>query len=120
MANAQSLRILGNGQASQVPLRIHIEVAKLDEIGMVCSDQVAQGGKFLGGVGKPRENKVIEGYKTAIFLHDIDGFHDIRKSIIFRPIIGVVVFLLGRIEAHSKAVQSDLCKSFDIERQTRV
>lgn len=72
LTNTQCFHVVRQAKALPVPFRIHIQIAKLNKVGMVKPDQGAKGVKLPHRVSETRVDKVIKGNKTAAFLHDID------------------------------------------------
>ena len=43
-----------------IPFRVHVEIAKLDQVRMVLVYKLTEGVKFIGIICKSGENKVIQ------------------------------------------------------------
>jgi hypothetical protein len=69
---------------------------------------MAQGSEFLFRISETWEDKIIERNEAAIVFHDVDGVHDIGKTVILWSVITVIEDLLGGIETYPDTIKADL------------
>lgn len=81
----------------KIMLRIHIEVAELYEIGMIFSDQIAEGIKLDWVIGAAWQYKIVQRDMAAIALHGSYGAAGIPQAKTLGPVIGVVFVGLGAV-----------------------
>ena len=76
-AERSFFRLMNHG--AEIQLRVHIEIAKLDHIGPLVFNHRAEGAEFIGIVGKPGQDKIIEGNKALFGFHYGDRVTDILQ-----------------------------------------
>lgn len=85
--------------AGEVPIGVHIEVPKLDEIRPAFGYQVDQGGSFRWVIGEAGQDEVVQRDEFSRSFHDVNRFLDIDERKSLGAIVAGVLGKTGAVHA---------------------